>query len=109
MDEQVIQDLYNRARGKGYLKGIEDFKNLLATDDEVVDDNYRYVKSKGYTKSRDEFLILVGVSGQTQPTVTETVTETVVEEPKKKKISLRNLLPLWKSNLLYRSYSRLMT
>jgi len=84
MDEQVIQDLYNRARGKGYLKGIEDFKNLLATDDEVVDDNYRYVKSKGYTKSRDEFLILVGVSGQTQPTVTETVTETVVEEPKKK-------------------------
>ncbi len=84
MDEQVIQDLYNRARGKGYTKGIEDFKILLATDNEVVDDNYSYVRSQGYRKSREEFLTLVGVTGQAQPTATETVTETVVEEPKKK-------------------------
>jgi predicted GNAT family acetyltransferase len=59
MDEEVINDLFLRAKSKGYLKGIEDFKLLLSNDDEVFNDNFKYVQSKGYKKSIEEFSILV--------------------------------------------------
>ena len=59
MDEEVVIDLFNRAKSKGYTKSIEDFKLLLETDEEVVLDNFNYVKSKGYTKSIDDFKTLV--------------------------------------------------
>jgi len=59
MDEEVINDLFSRAKSKGYSKGIEDFKLLLSNDDEVFNDNFEYVQSKGYKKSIEEFSILV--------------------------------------------------
>ena len=61
MDEEVINDLFSRAKSKGYSKGIEDFKLLLSNDDEVFNDNFSYVQSKGYKKNTEEFSALVGV------------------------------------------------
>ena len=78
MDEEVIIDLYNRAKGLGYGKSIDDFKMLLSTDNDVINDNFQYVKSKGYGKTIDEFKVLVG--GQEQ-----VIEETITEDPLKKK------------------------
>jgi len=60
MDEQVIQDLYNRAVSLGYKKSREEFVSLLQSDSSVQNDNYSYVQSKGYQKSMNDFLGLVG-------------------------------------------------
>ena len=43
MDEQVIQDLFDRAVSKGYTKTLDEFKTLLTTDSDVIEDNYQYV------------------------------------------------------------------
>lgn len=77
MDEEVVIDLFNRAKGLGYSKSIDDFKLLLSTDNQVIDDNFQYVKSQGYGKGIEDFKILIGASPQV-------VTETI-EEPVKKK------------------------
>ena len=60
MDEQVIQDLFDRAVSKGYTKTLDEFKTLLATDSDVIEDNYQYVTSQGYSKSIDDFRVLIG-------------------------------------------------
>jgi len=78
MDEQVIQDLYDRAVSLGYKKSKQDFINLLHTDLSVQEDNFSYVKSQGYRKSMNEFLQLTGANNQLTPQV-----ET--QEPLKKK------------------------
>ena len=59
MDPEVLEDLYRRAKEKGYPKSIEDFQSLLNSDEEVLNDNFQYVKSKGYPKSISEFALLV--------------------------------------------------
>ena len=51
MDEQVIDDLYNRAVSKGYTKSRGEFVQLLHSDNEVFNDMYSYVKEKGYQKT----------------------------------------------------------
>ena len=61
MDEEVINDLYNRAVSKGYKKDRNAFVDLLHTDSEVFNDMYSYVQSKGYKKSTKDFEYLVGV------------------------------------------------
>jgi hypothetical protein len=60
MNEKVIQDLYLRAKGKGYKKSVDDFRLLLATNKEVFEDAYSYVVENGYSKPRDQFAGLVG-------------------------------------------------
>lgn len=60
MDEEVINDLYSRAKSKGYSKSREEFVNLLHNDSEVVNDSYSYVKSKGYGKDINSFNSLIG-------------------------------------------------
>lgn len=60
MDEQVIDDLYNRAVSKGYKKSKDDFIQLLRSDNEVFNDMYSYVKENGYQKTTDDFSVLVG-------------------------------------------------
>jgi hypothetical protein len=60
MDEQVIDDLYNRAVSKGYTKSKGEFVQLLHNDNEVFNDMYSYVKEKGYQKTPDDFSALVG-------------------------------------------------
>ena len=60
MDEQVIQDLFNRAVSKGYGKTLDEFKILLVNDNDVIEDNFEYVTSQGYTKSIDDFKVLIG-------------------------------------------------
>ena len=60
MDEQVIQDLFNRAVSKGYSKTLQEFKVLLNTDNEVIQDNFQYVTSQGYNKSLEDFKVLIG-------------------------------------------------
>jgi len=77
MNEEVVIDLFNRAKGLGYSKSIDDFKLLLSTNNQVIDDNFQYVKSQGYGKGIEDFKILIGASPQV-------VTETI-EEPVKKK------------------------
>ena len=79
MDEEVVIDLFNRAKGLGYSKSIDDFKLLLSTDNQVIDDNFQYVKSQGYGKSIEDFKILIGASPQV-------ATETIEDPLKKKKI-----------------------
>jgi hypothetical protein len=63
MDEQVIDDLYNRAVSKGYTKSRGEFVQLLHSDNEVFNDMYSYVKEKGYQKTPDDFSALVGKQG----------------------------------------------
>jgi hypothetical protein len=70
MDEQVIQDLYNRAVSLGYKKSKDEFISLLHSDASVQTDNYTYVKNKGYKKSMNDFLGLVGA-----PATMETAVE----------------------------------
>ena len=60
MDEQVIDDLYNRAVSKGYTKSKGEFVQLLHSDNEVFNDMYSYVKEKGYQKTPDDFSALIG-------------------------------------------------
>ena len=61
MDQEVLQDLFDRAVSQGYTKSIEDFANLISTDQEVLADNFNYVTSNGYSKSIEDFGMLVGV------------------------------------------------
>ncbi len=61
MDQEVLQDLYNRAVSKGYSKSIEEFSTLISSDQEVLEDNYNYVKQQGYQKPIEDFQVLVGV------------------------------------------------
>ena len=60
MDEQVIDDLFQRAISQGYKKTRADFVKLLQSDNEVFDDMYSYVKSQGYQKTPDDFSVLIG-------------------------------------------------
>ena len=64
MDEEVINDLYNRAKSKGYTKNRDEFVKLLHSDSDVLNDMYSYVKGKGYNKDINSFSNLVG-KGQT--------------------------------------------
>ena len=66
MDEQVIDDLYNRAKSKGYSKSKDEFIQLLHTDNEVLDDSYSYVKSMGYPKQISNFKTLIGFGSTTE-------------------------------------------
>lgn len=61
MDQEVLQDLYNRAVSKGYSKSIQEFSTLISSDQEVLEDNYNYVKQQGYQKPIEDFQVLVGV------------------------------------------------
>lgn len=67
MDEQVIDDLYNRAVSKGYKKSRQEFVGLLHSDGDVMNDMYSYVQSKGYKKSVDEFKNLIGATAPESP------------------------------------------
>lgn len=67
MDEQVIDDLYNRAKGEGYSKSRNEFITLLHNDSEVFNDMYSYVKSQGYQKDVNAFSALVGKGGTPAP------------------------------------------
>lgn len=78
MDEQVIDDLYNRAVSKGYKKSRQEFVGLLHSDNDVMSDMYSYVQSNGYKKSVDDFKSLVGANSPMA----------VAEEPVKKKDSV---------------------
>ena len=60
MDEQVIDDLYARAKSKGYKKGRLDFIQLIQSDEDVFNDMYQYVQSKGYKKDSQDFSSLIG-------------------------------------------------
>ena len=60
MNEQVIQDLYNRAVSKGYKKSQGEFVQLLYTNGDVFNDMFSYVQSKGYGKSSSDFEVLIG-------------------------------------------------
>jgi hypothetical protein len=62
MDEQVIDDLYNRAVSQGYKKSRQEFIGLLHSDNEVMNDMYSYVQSKGYMKDMNQFKSLVGAT-----------------------------------------------
>jgi len=87
MDQEVLQDLYNRAVSKGYSKSIEEFSTLISSDQEVLEDNYNYVKQQGYQKSIEDFQVLVGVKKKedtvlpsedglsVQPTITQPTEE----------------------------------
>lgn len=66
MDEWVINDLYERAKSKGYKKSLDEFKTLLYTDQGVFDDMYGYVQSKGYKKGTEEFSTLIGKNQSVQ-------------------------------------------
>tara|TARA_R110000803_G_scaffold177657_2_gene240001 strand:+ start:361 stop:606 length:246 start_codon:yes stop_codon:yes gene_type:complete len=60
MDQEVLQDLFDRAVSKGYTKSIEEFSLLINSDQEVLIDNYDYVKQNGYTKPIEDFQVLIG-------------------------------------------------
>jgi hypothetical protein len=84
MDEQVIDDLYNRAVSQGYKKSRQEFIGLLHSDSEVMNDMYSYVQSKGYKKGVDDFKNLVGATTQS-PSIEQPTTQIpFVKEVKKK-------------------------
>ena len=88
MDEEVLNDLFERAVSQGYTKSIEDFATLIATDQEVLEDSYSYAVDNGYPKSIYDFSTLVGVkkkedtelpleSGLLEPTTLPTLPESI--------------------------------
>lgn len=77
MNEQIIDDLYNRAKSKGYNRSRDEFVSLLHSNQEVFNDNYTFVRSKGYKDSEDKFSTLIGKNAA-QP-----------EEVKKKEIQVQ--------------------
>jgi len=80
MDQEVLQDLYDRAKSKGYSKSIEEFQQLISSDNEVLNDNFEYVKSKGYAKDISDFSVLVGFGEKKNQVVTPSdVVEDVME------------------------------
>ena len=81
MDEEVVIDLFNRAKSKGYTKSIEDFKLLLDTDEDVIVDNFNYVKSKGYAKPIEDFKVLVKKKEETVSQEPTQVSPEPVQEP----------------------------
>ena len=80
MDPEVLQDLYERAKSKGYSKTIEEFSQLIGSDQEVLDDNFDYVKTKGYSKDISEFSKLVGFGEKKNPIVTPSNGEVVITD-----------------------------
>jgi len=58
--EEVLLDLYNEAKSKGYTKSLDEFTNVLYTNEDVYNDMFEYVQSKGYNKSSDDFSQLIG-------------------------------------------------
>ena len=60
MNEEVVNDLFQRAVAKGYKKDRNEFVKLLHSNDNVLNDNYDYIKSKGYKKSIEDFSSLIG-------------------------------------------------
>ena len=84
MDKEVLQDLYDRAKSKGYSKSIEEFEQLIGSDQDVLNDNFEYVQSKGYKKDINSFSTLVGYGEKknqvdTLSTSNEVVTESTTE------------------------------
>ena len=80
MDKEVLQDLYDRAKSKGYGKSIEEFEQLIGSDQEVLNDNFEYVQSKGYKKNIDSFSTLVGYGEKKNQVVTPSNGEEVLTE-----------------------------
>lgn len=62
MNEQVIDDLYNRAVSLGYKKDRNSYVKLIHSNPSVFNDSYSYVKSKGYKKSTNDFSELIGLA-----------------------------------------------
>jgi hypothetical protein len=60
MDEEVIEDLYKRAKSLGYKKSRNEFIALIHSNNEVFNDMYSYVKSMGYRNDENAFAILIG-------------------------------------------------
>lgn len=89
MDEEVINDLYNRAKSKGYQKSLEEFVSLLHSDQEVFNDMYGYVQSKGYKKGTEGFSALIGKTQQqpAQQQTTQIQSLTQQQTVKKKELS----------------------
>ena len=67
MDEEVINDLYQRAKSQGYQHDRARFIKLLHSDSEVLNDMYSYVKSQGYKNDINAFSALVGKGGTPAP------------------------------------------
>jgi hypothetical protein len=82
---EELQKLYNVLSRDGfYTKSFEEFQQQYS-DPAYAERVFGVVSREGYfTGDKDAFLSKYPISGGGQPTVTETVTETVVEEPKKK-------------------------
>ena len=80
MNDEVIDDLYNRAKGLGYGKEREDFLSLLATNTQVFDDNFDYVQKQGYKKDKDAFAELIGVKKKDEAPLTPSVSVADGEE-----------------------------
>ncbi len=78
MNEQVIDDLYNRAKSKGFAYSRDEFVAILHSNKDVFNDNYSYVKSKGYPSDENEFSTLIG-KGAAQP---EEVKKKGIQPPK---------------------------
>ena len=82
MDQEVLQDLYNRAVSKGYGKSIEEFSTLISSDQEVLEDNYNYVRQQGYQKPIEDFEVLVGLKKKDIPEDTVSPSEDgLLEQP----------------------------
>ena len=92
MNEQALQQLYRLAKGEGYQKGYNDFKNLMATNEQAIGNMYEISRMEGYQKSIDDFKVLVGFDvkkkDDSQPTLeTEVTTESTTEEVQGEDIS----------------------
>ncbi len=85
MNPEVLKDLYQRAKSKGYTKSIEEFQELILSNQEVLGDSFEYVKSKGYNKTMEDFSMLVGYGekknqiGTSDSGLETATTESVIE------------------------------
>ncbi len=70
MNPEVLKDLYQRAKSKGYNKSIEEFQELILSNQDVLADSFNYAKSKGYNKTVEDFSMLVGYGEKKSPDTT---------------------------------------
>ena len=65
VDYKLIDDLYKRAKTKGYKKSYAEFRKSLNDEEEVIEDNYNYLKNfkdgDHFEISKHEFIFKLGL------------------------------------------------
>jgi hypothetical protein len=80
-NEKALQTLFGLAKGDGYTKSFDEFKQLMSENKDALKQMYGLAKGDGYQKDISQFKTLVGFEGSDIPKATEAVEEVKKNEP----------------------------